>query len=158
MTDLGPLVQIVASQISNSKNVTKGTKESVLIKWHSVGNILTGNFSLDNKNRFSLSLLSGLWIKVAVQFHVHLSKIQLATCHHSSVEYLLFTQLLELFLWKRFTSLPVLGEAIDCGLVIAPVFHELRRKLRNGALLTTWKWVLSFHLESFKQEHEDAMH
>mmetsp|Transcript_4918 Transcript_4918/g.10155 ORF Transcript_4918/g.10155 Transcript_4918/m.10155 type:complete len:591 (+) Transcript_4918:470-2242(+) len=60
-----------------------------------------------------------------MQFHIHHTEQELTTGHHSGTEGLLFLELFEHFFREGFARLVVLGESVDGGFVVAPVFHEL---------------------------------
>ena len=120
--DFGPLVRVVGSRVSASKNMRKRTEEAILWYGDGVWNIRAGNISLDFEN------VTRFGVKVVVQLHVEASNVELSAGHHGGAKVLLVAKLLEHFFWEGFASLIVLSKAVDSGLVVAPVFHELGRK------------------------------
>mmetsp|Transcript_12327 Transcript_12327/g.17936 ORF Transcript_12327/g.17936 Transcript_12327/m.17936 type:complete len:223 (-) Transcript_12327:407-1075(-) len=122
--DLSPLVRIVSSGVSTSKDVTERAEEPVFLKRHRKRCALLRNTPMNIKDsRISLG------VEIRVKFHIKNSEQQLTTSHHSYSVSLLLVQLVKHFLGKSLSSLVMLGKSIHGLLIVTPVLHELRWEL-----------------------------
>mmetsp|Transcript_104010 Transcript_104010/g.291411 ORF Transcript_104010/g.291411 Transcript_104010/m.291411 type:complete len:240 (+) Transcript_104010:153-872(+) len=131
-----PFIGVVSGRVATSENMAKCTQKAILVQRHSMRHILTGDLTLDIENCLAFSFFSSHWVKVAVEFHIHLSEVQLSARSHTGIENLLITQLLELFFGKRLSCLPMFGKTVHSGSIVAPVFHELRGEFDSVPLDT----------------------